>query len=234
MKPSHFISRSGDRFPCETHSNIEEPSRGKLPLPADGYPYRVEFVHTAPPVFTSGDADADHIHNIMALVYHEDPETIDLLKRGCRDNPSRFAPFMLAAINYVTNDVAAYCNAKGLSDIFSYPLSMDRMVDVVTLMSVRKECSIGADVVTKVVEKLLADPNLPYADALETSLPVMIADSELATIVAEVLSEFPDKVAEYRAGRKNIASMFIGSVMRKKKGMDPKAVSAAIEAALNS
>lgn len=234
MKPTHFISNSGERFPWEGYSNIDAPYKDKLPLPKDGYPYRVEFHHKAPPTFRSSEELDDHLHNVMVWSEYEDFETLEFIKKGCKDNPERLAPFMLAAINFVTNDVAAYCNAKGISDIFAYPLSKGRMLDVVTLMSIRKECSIGAEVVTKVIERLLADENLSYADALEASLPVVMADDELATIVAEVLAEHPDKVAEYRAGRTNIASMFIGSVMRRKKGMDPKAVVKAIDAALQA
>ncbi len=234
MKPEAYISCVGERFPWEGYANIEEPSRGKKPLPKAGYPYSVEFSHQPPHVFTFGEELWDHIHNIMCWIQHEDVETMNFIKNGCKDNPDRLAPFMLEAINFVTNNRSAYCNAHGISDIFDYPLSRERIVDIVVLMSIRKECGIGADVVSAVVDKLLLSDTLSYADALEASLPILVDEEELRSIVDGVLSEFPDKVAEYRGGKKGISGMFIGVVMRKKKGLDPKAVASTIEVALRA
>ena len=43
----------------------------------------------------------------------------------------------------------------------------------------------------------------------------------------------PSKVEEYRKGKIGIASMFIGDVMKKKKGLDPKLVKELITKKLN-
>ena len=232
-KTFNYVSCHGERFPWDTYCRIENPIGGKKPLPDDGHPYSVEMVCNFLPKFILDDEPWSHIHNIMCLIVHKDAEYLDYFRDSCKGN-NYFSSFLLAAINFVTNDMSAYCNANGITNIFNYPLSKEHIVDIVTLMSIRKECDIGSEVVTAVVEKLLKDDKLSYADALEASLPIAMDDGELRSIVSVVLSEFPEKVAEWKAGRKNIASMFIGSVMRKKKGLDPKQVVAAIEEALQS
>jgi len=83
------------------------------------------------------------------------------------------------------------------------------------------------------LEKLIKDPSMEFADAYEKSLPVMVEEGELERLVREVLDAFPKKVEEYRKGKKGVASMFIGEVMRKKKGLDPKSVKETIEKELN-
>jgi aspartyl-tRNA(Asn)/glutamyl-tRNA(Gln) amidotransferase subunit B len=192
------------------------------------------MIHGSRPKFIFDDEPWSHIHNVMCMLIHEYQDWVDDLKEKCKESQQYPGPFLLAAINFVTNDMAAYCNANGLTNIFDYPLSKDRIVDIVTLMSLRKECGIGAEVVTAVVKKLLKDDKLSYADALESSLPIVMDDDELRTIVTEVISEHPDKVVEWKGGKKGIASMFIGSVMRKKKGLEPKKVAATIEEILKT
>ena len=45
----------------------------------------------------------------------------------------------------------------------------------------------------------------------------------LKPVVDEVLARFPEKVAEYKAGKKGLLGMFMGEVMKASKGKaDPK------------
>jgi aspartyl-tRNA(Asn)/glutamyl-tRNA(Gln) amidotransferase subunit B len=47
---------------------------------------------------------------------------------------------------------------------------------------------------------------------------------ELAVVVDEVLGRWPEKVGEYRGGRKNLIGLFVGEVMKATGGAaDPKA-----------
>ena len=47
----------------------------------------------------------------------------------------------------------------------------------------------------------------------------------LQTLVEDVLAAWPDKVAQYQKGKKNLLGMFVGEVMKKSKGSaDPKLV----------
>ncbi len=47
----------------------------------------------------------------------------------------------------------------------------------------------------------------------------------LETIVDEVLASMPDKVKEFKKGKKGLMGLFVGEVMKKSKGSaDPKVV----------
>jgi aspartyl-tRNA(Asn)/glutamyl-tRNA(Gln) amidotransferase subunit B len=54
------------------------------------------------------------------------------------------------------------------------------------------------------------------------------------TIIAETLAKYPDKVAEYKNGKKGILGLFMGEIMKQSKGtLDPKATTVLLEKALN-
>jgi aspartyl-tRNA(Asn)/glutamyl-tRNA(Gln) amidotransferase subunit B len=53
--------------------------------------------------------------------------------------------------------------------------------------------------------------------------------------VNEVLNQYADKVAEYKAGKKGVLGLFVGEVMKKSKGKaDPKITNQLIVKALES
>jgi aspartyl-tRNA(Asn)/glutamyl-tRNA(Gln) amidotransferase subunit B len=57
----------------------------------------------------------------------------------------------------------------------------------------------------------------------------------LQTLVEEVLAAWPDKVAQYKKGKKNLLGMFVGEVMKKSKGSaDPKLVNELLTKTLQS
>jgi aspartyl-tRNA(Asn)/glutamyl-tRNA(Gln) amidotransferase subunit B len=48
-------------------------------------------------------------------------------------------------------------------------------------------------------------------------------DGLIQSLIDEVLNQFPDKVAEYKSGKKGILGLFMGEVMKKSKGKaDPR------------
>lgn len=59
--------------------------------------------------------------------------------------------------------------------------------------------------------------------------------SELEAVVDGVLSEWPDKVEEYRSGNRNLIGLFVGEVMKKTRGAaDPKVVRQLLNERLDS
>lgn len=233
-KPVFYVhAKTKEKFPWEEYINhgYDGMRRGAKDLPANGYPYAVECVDMPTSTFRNWDDDTfmeATLHNLVVMHEMEFPDLIHVDKaKGSSKCDHRF---VVAASNFVTNEMAAWANRNGRS-VLEYPIGLDKVLDIVVLMSIREDCGIGADVIAKTVE--LMKEGIPYADALEKSLPVAMEDGELDEIVAEVLAEFPDKVAEYRKGKKGIASMFVGHVMRKKKGLDPKAVVKAIDEELS-
>ena len=56
---------------------------------------------------------------------------------------------------------------------------------------------------------------------------------EIQGIVDEVLAKYPEKVAEYKAGKKGLIGMFVGEVMKASKGKaDPKIANKLVAEAL--
>jgi Asp-tRNA(Asn)/Glu-tRNA(Gln) amidotransferase B subunit len=65
----------------------------------------------------------------------------------------------------------------------------------------------------------------PTALVEEMGLEQVADATELGAVIEGVLAAWPEKVEEYRAGKKSLVGMFIGEVMKATGGSaDPKAV----------
>jgi aspartyl-tRNA(Asn)/glutamyl-tRNA(Gln) amidotransferase subunit B len=63
---------------------------------------------------------------------------------------------------------------------------------------------------------------------------VQANSDELPSFVDAALAAYPDKVKEYRLGKKGLLALFVGEVMKRSKGTaDPKRVNQLIAEALN-
>lgn len=239
MTPTYYVAHDGRRFVYREHTLDTDPmyTRGRTSLPANGAPYRIEFEFTPSPKFSKDDDLEDVIHNLMCFYEYDDIDALNEFKERAKTGmdiyPNHFLyRFMVAAVNLTINDLASWCN-EFKKKVFEHPVTKDKLASIATLMAIKEDVGVGSDVVMKILEKLIKDPSMDFADAYETSLPVMVEAGELEGIVREVLDAFPKKVEEYRKGKKGMASMFIGEVMRKKKGLDPKSVKETIEKELN-
>ncbi len=93
------------------------------------------------------------------------------------------------------------------------------------------------------VLKMVADQKISYSEAAQTLFPALLerptddparlaeemglfqaADEALILrLIDEVMAEFPDKVAQYRAGKKGLLGMFMGQIMRRApQKLDPR------------
>ena len=60
-------------------------------------------------------------------------------------------------------------------------------------------------------------------------------EGELAAIIDQVVEAWPEKVAEYRDGRKQLIGLFVGEVMKATRGAaDPKTVRTLLAERLDS
>ena len=83
---------------------------------------------------------------------------------------------------------------------------------------------------------LLLSPD-STAEALARSMQLIVeSDSGLiAQLVDEAIAKYPEKVAEYRSGKKGILGLFMGEVMKLSKGKaDPKTATRLLEERLNA
>lgn len=126
-----------------------------------------------------------------------------------------------AAVNWVMGAIKSYLNELTLS-IEDFPLQPSQIVELIDLVKEGKMSNSNAT--QKIFPALLEKPTrtaLSFAEEMN-----LIQDSdegEIEKIVDEVLAAFPDKVEEYRAGKKGLLGMFVGQVMKKTGGKaDPK------------
>jgi Asp-tRNA(Asn)/Glu-tRNA(Gln) amidotransferase B subunit len=244
IKTEYFVSKDGREFLCSAYSNIEEPSRGKLPLPKDGYPYRYrtetefyyhpsciswnEWEQTVPRLINIDKEDYYRtvFHNFVVCEHFELRDIMAVMKESLKKDL-----IFNSLFNFVENDMKSYCNKNG-KKIYEYPVLFDDIA--FCFLMVEFEKSVGKKVIPlsltlseakKVLEELCKDPYENPVKIIERfGFNKFVEEDEVETIVLEVLASNPAKVEEYKKGKTGIASMFIGDVMKKKKGLDPKVV----------
>lgn len=126
-----------------------------------------------------------------------------------------------AASNWVMGPVKSYLNESGGEEEGKFPLPAETLVQLLTLVEEGKVSFAVAS--QKLFPALVGSSTAPLALAQQMNL-IQESDSNLiGSIIDEVLSQFPEKVEEYRNGKKGIMSMFMGEVMKRSKGKaDPK------------
>ncbi len=238
LKPAFYVSNAGEKFPYEGYSShgYGGTFREEIDLPKDEYPYSIEWAPNGKPNPKFMDFDDDFmvatLHNVMVFFHNESMEVLTEFKKRLEGKSFFEAKFMLAAINFVMNDGSGLCKKMGLG-IFEHPLIGEKMLDVVTLMAMREELGLGADVVGNVV-KGMVEGKMDYSEAFERALPAVVDEGELDSLVKKVLAENPDKVMEYRNGKLGLSKLFVGLTLKKKKGADPRSVVAAVDRGLSS
>ena len=99
----------------------------------------------------------------------------------------------------------------------------------------RKSNKISHTAATQQLFPALAQNPSETPESLVNSLGLAnITDTSFIDgLVKEVLAGFPEKVAEYRAGKLGLLGLFVGEVMKRSQGKaDPKTANALVKAAL--
>ena len=137
------------------------------------------------------------------------------------------------ASNVLMGPVKSYLNelTMSISDLTVKPEALAGMLAVVDSGKVS-----FATAATKIFPELIkADGRTALKIAEEMNL---IQDSNTDTIlpiVQEVLAKYPEKVAEYKGGKKGILAMFMGEVMKASKGKaDPKVTTEILKGVLDN
>ncbi len=132
-----------------------------------------------------------------------------------------------AAANFLLGPVKSYLNQNKIS-ITDFELQPSHISDIIALVDDGKISNSVAS--QQVLPGLLAKPGstaLAIAEALNLIQQSNVG--ELLPLVQQVLDANPEKVSEYREGKKNILSMFVGQAMKLSHGKaDPKTVSTMI------
>jgi aspartyl-tRNA(Asn)/glutamyl-tRNA(Gln) amidotransferase subunit B len=83
---------------------------------------------------------------------------------------------------------------------------------------------------TRVFKEMMANPGSPKDYATTNNLLQTGSTDEIEKWIEEVLANHPEKVAEYRKGKKGLLGLFVGEVKKISKGKaDPKMTTALLE-----
>lgn len=127
-----------------------------------------------------------------------------------------------AASNWIMGPVKGQLNEKALRER-QFPVSPERLAALIALID---NGTVSQTAAQQVFTLMTEQPNALPADLAQTHGLIQNRNTDaLQTLVEEVLAAWPDKVEQYRKGKKNLMGMFVGEVMKKSKGSaDPKLV----------
>jgi aspartyl-tRNA(Asn)/glutamyl-tRNA(Gln) amidotransferase subunit B len=115
-------------------------------------------------------------------------------------------------------------------------ISFDQLVmtpkTLAGLISIIDEGKVNFSVASvKILPVLLADPSKePFQVATELNLLQVSGSADIENWVNEVLAKMPDKVTEYKKGKKGLIGLFVGEVKKASKGKaDPKIATQLLE-----
>jgi aspartyl-tRNA(Asn)/glutamyl-tRNA(Gln) amidotransferase subunit B len=116
-----------------------------------------------------------------------------------------------AVANFIIGPLRSYCN-DNQKDIETINLQPSQLADLVALVDDGKvNFSVAS---TKILPLLFNNNKTPLQIAEEQNLLQTNDDNTLEIWVNTVLSNMPDKVAEYKKGKKGLIGLFVGEVKK--------------------
>ena len=126
-----------------------------------------------------------------------------------------------AAANWMLGPVKSWLNETG-QPIHALPVQPAVIASLIALIDGNQlNFSVAS---TRVFAALLKEPNKqPLQIAKDLNLLQDSDEGNVAAWIEEVLNKMPDKVAEYKKGKKGLIGLFVGEVKKVSKGKaDPK------------
>jgi glutaminyl-tRNA synthetase len=114
--------------------------------------------------------------------------------------------------NWLIHEVKRELNDRNIQAI---PFTSERLVELVSLV---KSGTINSSAGQQVLGEMFESDGSPEAIVDARGLRQVNDDSALIPVIEAVLSEFPDKAAEYRDGKTGLIGFFTGQVMRRMGG----------------
>jgi aspartyl-tRNA(Asn)/glutamyl-tRNA(Gln) amidotransferase subunit B len=121
-----------------------------------------------------------------------------------------------AVANWMLGPLKYYCNENGIG-FSKFPLSSKLIADLIILTSSGKLSFNNAS--GKVLQALITNPYQAAYEAASTLNLIQESDeSEVIKWIEEVINNMPEKVNEYKSGKKGLIGLFSGEVKRRSKG----------------
>lgn len=126
-----------------------------------------------------------------------------------------------SAANWLMGTVKSYLNENGIT-ITDFVIKPANLAALITLVDEGKvNNSVAAQ---KLFPEMLKQPDkLPERIANELSLLISASADDVQQFIDAAIAKFPDKVIEYRKGKKGVLGLFMGEIMKSSKGrIDPQ------------
>jgi len=125
-----------------------------------------------------------------------------------------------SAANFVNGSVKSYLNENAVA-IADFSISPEQLASLITIVDNGKVSNTVAN--SKVFPAMLNSNDTADKIAAENNW-VQESDSDaLSDYIKQAITKYPEKVAEYKEGKKGLIGLFMGEVMKLSKGQaDPK------------
>ena len=135
------------------------------------------------------------------------------------------------AANWILGDVKSHLNELGLH-ISQFAIKPLRIAELVNLI---QEGQINNSIASqKIFPELLKADLEPKTIAQNLNLIQDKSNDEIELLAQQAIDKYPEKVAEYKAGNKNLLGLFMGEFMKLAKGKaNPKEANAILQKLLN-
>ena len=126
-----------------------------------------------------------------------------------------------SAANWILGPVKSYCNEKQI-ELADFPVKPAKLTGLIALVEEGKLSFSAA--ANRLLPQFAADPSGTALALAESMNLIQDADSgSINNWVEQVLAKMPEKVAEYKKGKKGLLGLFVGEVKKLSKGKaDPK------------
>ena len=125
-----------------------------------------------------------------------------------------------SAANFVNGSIKSYLNENAL-DISDFSISPARMASLITIVDDGKVSNTVAT--SKVFFEMLKTDDDAEKIATDNNWIQESNSDALGEYIAQAIAKYPEKVTEYKSGKKGLIGLFMGEVMQLSKGQaDPK------------
>jgi aspartyl-tRNA(Asn)/glutamyl-tRNA(Gln) amidotransferase subunit B len=126
-----------------------------------------------------------------------------------------------AAANWVNVAIKGYLNENAVG-MESFPLQPEKIADIISVID--QNIISHSAAAQHLFPAMIANPLATASELIEKLNLAQDADTgTIETLIAEVLSRFPEKVQEYKNGKTGLLGLFVGEVMKASKGKaDPR------------
>ena len=126
-----------------------------------------------------------------------------------------------AAANWVMGPVKSYLNDQAV-EIEDFPVSAERLAQLIELV---EKDQVSSSVATQRIFPELVKNNDQHPEEIAKNLNLIQQSDEdsIMELVHQALQRYPQKVEEYRSGKKGLIGLFMGEMMKLSGGkVDPK------------